>query len=413
MKHEKIIESASWLLVSHILSRGTLMLSAIILARKFEPLLFAQYSYFQITVTTLGSFASMGLGISSSKFFAENNNRDTTPPLGLLWLISIVMGLLAALIAYVWQVNTVDIALTIEPAWLAIGVFITTIGIVPAGGIIGLEKYKSAVMVSICSCIGMLYIVNIAIEGNSLILAIAALLFAQTIQVVGESIIAIKAVGWGRIKSTMKFNFYMISSVYKFAGPMMLVSVLASGGIWLLGRMIIWEDQSLVSFATFSIGMQWYALAMILPGTISKVILPKLIKSSRPLEVSDGSRLLTRDFAIISTMISVIIALAGIGLTPYLNLLYGYKYQLTYAFAAGYFVAAILSAPSNIIGNAIVAANRQFAWLMLTVAWVLTILILGFLLDLRGILGGAIALGGAAVVLSGSAFIFAKVKRLI
>jgi O-antigen/teichoic acid export membrane protein len=112
-------------------------------------------------------------------------------------------------------------------------------------------------------------------------------------------------------------------------------------------------------------------------------------------------------------MISVIIALAGIGLTPYLNLLYGYKYQLTYAFAAGYFVAAILSAPSNIIGNAIVAANRQFAWLMLTVAWVLTILILGFLLDLRGILGGAIALGGAAVVLSGSAFIFAKVKRLI
>ena len=70
-----LAKNAFWALLCHVLSRGSLMLAAILLAREFETSSFAAYSYFQLTISMLATYAAMGLGVAASRFFAEAGYR--------------------------------------------------------------------------------------------------------------------------------------------------------------------------------------------------------------------------------------------------------------------------------------------------------------------------------------------------
>ncbi len=86
-----------WKLMSHVLSRGSLIVASIILARSLDQIAFAEFSYFQLTAVTVAAYAGMGLGVTASKYFAEaaviGNARDHQA-LTLIWLISISVSIL-------------------------------------------------------------------------------------------------------------------------------------------------------------------------------------------------------------------------------------------------------------------------------------------------------------------------------
>lgn len=140
-----------WLSVSHLLSRGSLILSAIVLSRVLDIASFAAYSFFQLTISMLAAYASTGMGISASIFAAEaryEKSGKQASTLGSLWCISILLALLACVIIFfipsAWL--TADLAV---PRWLlALGVLSLTLCIVPEGALLGLEKFKQAAVIS-------------------------------------------------------------------------------------------------------------------------------------------------------------------------------------------------------------------------------------------------------------------------
>jgi hypothetical protein len=72
--------NAVWSLLSHLLSRGSLMVAAIILARALPTPAFAAYSYFQMTVSMLAAYAALGLGVTASRYFAEVGHEQPDAP---------------------------------------------------------------------------------------------------------------------------------------------------------------------------------------------------------------------------------------------------------------------------------------------------------------------------------------------
>jgi len=100
MNARALATNAVWALASHVLHRGSLMLGAILLARSLPTGDFAAYSYFQMTVAMLTTYAAMGLGVTASRFFAEyGHQRDgAAAPLGTLLALSFGLAAVAFLV---------------------------------------------------------------------------------------------------------------------------------------------------------------------------------------------------------------------------------------------------------------------------------------------------------------------------
>lgn len=405
---KKLTNNAAWSLASHLSSRGALILAAIILARELPTTEFAIYSYFQLTVSMLSAYAALGLGSTASRFFAEighEDNSESKKPLGSLFLASIFVSLAAAIIIFAIPVQWLNSDLAL-PKWLmAIGVAATAIGVVPAGAVVGLERYRTIMVTSCVYGIIILIASVIAAYYQATLVAMGGLVIAALLKAIWHSFIVIKIVGWKRLVENSNLSIYSFSYIMQFAGPMFLVSLFSASGSWVVGRIILDGNNGHYSFALYSIGLQWYSLGLLLPAMVSRVILPTLVR------VPDNEHKQIKDImrygVFITLTASCVISLGAVGMGPVFGLMYGSQYEIGSLFIAAYMAAAIFNAPANTFGNALIARNRQWLWFFLILLWFITIIVLSMIVVSQGFGGwtGSITHGISGFVLCSFAYL--------
>ncbi|AKX56098.1 hypothetical protein AKN90_10560 [Thiopseudomonas alkaliphila] len=96
MSLKLLASNAVWSGTAHLLGRGSLVVAAMLLSNKLLSGDFAAYSYFQLTVSMLATYSALGMGVTASRFFAEVGvvKSECLQPLGALWLLSILIGLI-------------------------------------------------------------------------------------------------------------------------------------------------------------------------------------------------------------------------------------------------------------------------------------------------------------------------------
>lgn len=396
---------------AHLFGRGSLIVASILLARQLPTEAFAAYSYFQLTVSMLAAYAAMGMGVTASRFFAETGYvKDAQmSPIGTLWLLSIVVAAVISLLILAlppaWLGGGLDI-----PRWaMALGIFCMATGVVPAGAIIGLERYREALISAVTSAVVLIigmYVVNSAVGAMSVFIA------AAFIQSIGNSAVVFRHVSWKTLTRHSGLGKKQVHQIIKFAGPMLAVTLLAASGSWLVGRIILNSPSGEHGFSLYVIGLQWYALALFLPGMISRVLLPRMVRTQLK-ESESGSPKIVRIGSILSIAITAATAIVGALLAPSLVGIYGPDYQAQPSVLTLFLIAAIPAAPANTIGNAIVASNGQKTWLILTITWFAVLLCTMALLKPFGASGGAIAHGASSLLLSILTYIWAKRRGLI
>lgn len=387
------------------------MLSAIILARSLSHADFAAYSYFQMTSTLIASCAVMGLGVTASRFFAElGGGGDNDPPIGALWCVSILLSFAAFGAVYLIPNGWLTTGLDISQPLISLCVFILVLGVVPSGAILGLEKYRQATVVSMISGTIALSLSGVAAWAGNPKISMVGIVVAGAVQAFGESFVVIKVLGFGRIKKKLNFNLSDLEIVFNFAGPMVVVSLMSISGFWLLGRMILNGDNGSHSFSLYAIGLQWFSLAMFLPGIISRVILPRLVRSK--IDEVDSRRFVSHA-CILAVGISLLIMVMGLFSGAALSGIYGSSYSFDRWFIAAYLIAAMVGAPVNVLGNAIIANNGQKIWFLLTVIWFVVLIGSANLFVGLNAWVGAMALTSAYAVLVSMAVIYARKAGLI
>lgn len=410
-----LIANVIWSVLSHLFSRGCLIIAAIILARALDAQRFAEYSYFQMTVSMLSIYAALGLGITTARFFSEANHKDLGDcedvfPLGALWLLSIVLafagGLFILLLPEQWLNAGLDI-----PRWLlALGVLTLTSQVVPGNAIIGLEKFKQAAFVALFSGLLLTVVAAIAAWIESPTLAMLGIVLAASVQGIGETLIVVHTLGWARLKRGAGFSWRRIRQLIEFAGPMVLVSLLSISGSWVLGRMILRQIDGAVNFSMYAIGLQWYALALMLPILISKVLLPRFVRNASG---NQPSSKLLRQGVLVSIGSALTVAVVGVVASSQLLALYGKVDEQGEFFMVGYFVAAVINAPGNTIGNAVIADDGQKEWLAVTIVWLVALTMTGSMMMQFGTRSGSLALIVAALAQMTMALTIARRRRLI
>ncbi|WP_417539794.1 oligosaccharide flippase family protein [Marinobacter sp.] len=416
MSNKILIKNAAWSAANHLLTRGGLVVVSIVLARNLDSSGFAAYSLFQLTITMIATYAALGFGVTASRFFAEFQVGEdvTSNPVGALWLLSLLGGMAAALITVALPNGLIEGDLNI-PRWLlAFGIFSVSFGVVPAGAILGLEQYKRAFSVACFTTIFLLYGTYMAVKAQSPVSAMWVLVISNIINAAGNFLVTIHVVGLDSMLNTARISKGSVRSIYSFAGPMVGVSLLSASGSWLVGRIILSGPSGTENFALYAIGVQWMALALFLPGMVSRVLLPRLVRVQfeRQEDGSESRKLVTSSVILVLALASLI-AVMGSALSPWLTGLYGASISITPWMFAGFLVAAIPSAPANTVGNAIVARNGQLTWLVVTCLWFFFLVTLTLLFSDLGVWAGALSHGGASLVLTVVSIYLARRRGLL
>lgn len=386
-----LIANAAWSVTCHLLTRGSLMLSALLLARRMPTSSFAAYSYYQLTVSMLATYAAMGLGVAASKFFAKAAAADSekeVPALGTLSALSGILAGLGSLAVFFMPAAWITAGLGV-PRWLiAVGVLVLAIQVVPGGAIVGLERYREAAAIAAGS--GVISVVGalLAIQAQNESVAMLALMASACVQSSGEAAVAIRAIGWRRIAVGFRLRRSTVMEVLAISGPMFLASLLAGSGAWLVGRIILAGPGGEREFALFTIGLQWFALALFLPGMVSRVMLPRLVRAESGGAGGVASRQIVRLAVAITVSVAAAVAMSGVLLAPWILRLYGDRYVAGGRWISAYLIAGVVSAPANSVLNALLARNGQWLWLALTILWAVVLIVAAYGLRSFGPWGG-------------------------
>lgn len=277
--------------------------------------------------------------------------------------LGLILALFSFILIMILPISLLDGGLPIPQWLLALGVSMTIAGIVPGGGILGLEKYRTACLVSLLSAACILVLTAFAAIKLSPIIGMWSIIVAFIVQTIGQTIVLVRATGWKTLVTTFRWTSSDLRSIGSFTGPMALVTMLAASANWVVGRFIL-ADSGETEFALYTIGLQWLSLGLLLPGMVSRVVLPRVVRTR-----GGDSRSLVRQAIAMTLAPSGIMVVGGFALAPWLMNLYGPKYGYAAYVIPAYLLIALLSAPINTLGNAIVANDGQWRWLQLTFIW--------------------------------------------
>ncbi|HDR1023064.1 TPA: oligosaccharide flippase family protein, partial [Pasteurella multocida] len=307
-----------WSMSSHILSRGVLLFSGMLLARNVPVEDFAVYNFFLMTATMISNYGSMGLDIAASRFFAEKKENQNHKILGNLYSISFVLAILSGIATFLFIDNIWPID-SYYKILISITVLLLILNITPTGGVMGVEKYKDFFFLSIFNTIILLGGVattikykDISIQLYAYIISILFLFFAQNYLLKKDTQVF-------KSLSNFKFEKNALKEISSFCGAMSLVSILASTAPWLLGKIIL-DNYNNLYFSVYSIGLQWFSLGMFIPGIISRLILPRLVKQYN---IDNQSKKEVKITLLATLLISFMIFILGSLLSPQIMKWYG------------------------------------------------------------------------------------------
>lgn len=411
------MSNVAWSALSHIMERGSLVIASIILSRNLDAEAFAVYSYFYITASMISAYAALGLGVTASRFFAESRHlpEQAWPPIGTLWCLSLLVGVALAVVITILPNTWISSSLSL-PNWaISLGAFSLAVNIVPGGGILGLELYRTASIVSFLSACALLLGILTTADSRSALAAILVFSGSRIIHALGSTVVTVRTVGVNNLLRHLSFSRQNVVRISGFAGPLVAVALLAAGGPWLVGRIILGGPSGSVGLASYTIGMQWLALILFIPGMISRVLLPRFVAHHlRDTRDNDQS---TRTIMIqgvgLTLVAALTMAIAGCLASPWLSTLYGVDVLVTPGLLSAFMLAAVPSAMANSLGNAIVVHDGQRQWLGITIVWFIVLIVASVSLTPQGSLAGAYAFGVSSTVLAGLSLLVAAKRKLI
>lgn len=390
------------------------MLSALILARDFSPKEFASYSYFQLTVSMVAAYSTMGFGVAAAKIFAEFNQSASPNRMGLLWWMSSAGSIFFAVAVLVVPQSWIGTDFPI-PRWLfSCGVLAFSLNIVPSNAIIGLEKYREAALMSALSGGFMIFGSIWFSKSNDSIAAIGVLIGSIILHGIGQSVVILRAVTLRNILSQIiPPRSADLKHIFDLSLPMLAVTLLAASGTWILGRFILaMPEEGHGLFSIYAVGLQWFAFALLLPGILSKVLLPRFVRLNAA-GAKIESKKLVRSSALISLAIALLVLFFGFLFSRSIGRMYNFSVDVSEYFLLAYLAVAVLVAPINVIGSSFVANGLHRYWLVLTSGWFILLLLCGFTLQHSKSYMGPLSLGISYAGFALAAYLVARRKNLI
>lgn len=278
----KVISGSFWLAAGSVLSKILLALAYIILARMLTAKEYGEYGILKSTIDNFLIFATLGVGLTTTKFISEYKHHNPQRASGILGTAIGVVFLLGLFLAGFIFFNSDIIAdkmLNSEKLKPLLGVVavilvFTAVNGVQLGALLGLQSFKQTAVANILQGIllftgivlgGYLGGVKGAIYGN---LTALILLFFST-----QYILRSQLRNYG-MNATIKTWRSDLRSIYKFALPASLSTLVTAPTIWYLNTMLARTENGYKELGIYSAAIVFTSAIQMINGTISNVLLP-------------------------------------------------------------------------------------------------------------------------------------------
>lgn len=400
-------------MAGQMVEKGTIFVTTIILARNFSISDYAAYSYFVLTTAMLAAYSVLGLGATASRYFSnfDSNDEKQMERVVPLLFISALLSIAASIVTFILPSEIVMGSFEL-PTWvIPLGVFFYSFSVVPVNALAAMEKFGELFLISVIESLFLIFLVILAIKNENLLFALWGIIGAAMVRTLLSLILLGNFLGFISIMRNIKLNHEKLLAIFSFSFPMFLISLLTACTAWVVGRIIAGGEGGEKAFALFTIGLQWFSITMFIPGIVSRVTFPRIVRSFE----NPKSKYDLRNTLIVARALSagplLFFCLVMLFIAPQITEIYGEKYHLDASLLLAFILAAVFSAMAQVGGNLIIISFRQWTWLKLHSFQFVILFFTSYTLRDFGAYAGALAyLSGTFVLFVGSLFVM-KTKR--
>ncbi|MCD7978192.1 MAG: oligosaccharide flippase family protein [Tannerellaceae bacterium] len=268
-----------------VISKGLLALAYIILARILTTSEYGEYGILRSTMDNLLVFASMGIGLTTTKYISELKHTDKSAAssilgtsLGLVFVLSFIVFLTLLIFSTPVSTGILKNESLTYPLIIAGGILIfISLNSIQSGALLGLQSYRDISVVHIVQgillfaglCIGGYYHgVTGAITGN--LLGMVVLYFFT------HHLLIRRCKTEGIHISFHDWRKYT-KLIYKFAIPASLSTFIVAPTIWILNTMLVNQPNGYYQLGLYSAVIIFTMAIQMLNGSIGNVLLPMFL----------------------------------------------------------------------------------------------------------------------------------------
>ncbi len=357
---KRLICGVAWNLIATLASRGSTLVAMVIVARVLGKTQYGELGVIQSTISMFGTFAGMGLGVTSTRYIAKLRATDPlrvgriialTHALG--WLTSgALASLLFVLAPFIANGPLSNPSLTNELQWAALLLHFSSITGVQVGTLAGFEAFKSLGRVGIIQGILSFPVIIAGVYMGGLRGAVVGMGVAQVLGYLLNLHAIRQCTRETSIDPCYRTAWRETTVLKQTAIPSMLVGIMAGPVVWWGNAVIANEPEGYAQLGSFNAVNQWKVLFTFLPAIIGSVLLPILSNTESASNKRLESVNLLGNWIIVTAAALLLMVFPGL-----ISMLYGPEYagtEFNRLFALMMMVSIILAYKEGIARKLIV-----------------------------------------------------------
>ncbi len=285
---KKVLYGSFWMTFGTLISRGLLTLASIVLARILTVNEYGEFGMIKSTIDNFLIFASLGIGLTTTKYVSELKDHDkagTSSILGaslsLVILLSTFVALLIALFSGIISADLLNNKGLQLP--LVIGSFtlmFVALNGTQMGALLGFQAYKKNAVSNLLQglflfsglIIGGYYgSVSGALLGNLIAIFLVSIVLQKLLRNEGKI---------HQVSANLKNWKQNVKTIYKFAIPASLSTLIVAPTIWVLNTMLVNQQDGYGELGLYTAVIIFSTAIQMFNGSISNVLLPIFLSKS-------------------------------------------------------------------------------------------------------------------------------------
>ena len=377
----RIARGAFWSIGGAVISRGLMLIAAILVARIMGLGEYGEYGMIRSTVNMFLVFAGFGLGMTATKHVAEYRVTDPLRAgriMAISWLFAVGTGALVSIGLYIFApwiasktINAPHLA-----GELRIGAFILLLNSVngaQTGALVGFEAFKSIAKVNLCAGLASFPLLIAGAYWGGLRGAVWALAANMLINWLLNHLALRHESARFKVPFSIVGCFSEWPILWRFSLPAALSGIMVSPVLWTCNSMLVNQPGGYEQMGLFDAANQWRLAILFVPGMVGQIVLPMLSNFSGQNDQIMYKKALKYN-ALITGCVALTIALPVSIFAPLIMRSYGPRFEegsLALVFLS---LTAVLISLNNIVGQAITSKGRMWTGFIFNIFWAISLL---------------------------------------
>lgn len=394
---KKVVQGTFWMSLGSVVSGALMSLASVLLARLLSQSEYGEFGMVKSTIDNFLIFASMGIGLTTTKYISELKDTNKAQAsrllgtaLGLVLPLSLAVALLLAgssnyLATVVLGNANLQLPLVLGGFTL---VFVAVNG-TQLGALLGLQAYRSNAVST--SLQGLFLFAGLSIGAYSG--GVTGALVGNLIGIVLVSVLLQFLLRRETAKQGLQISFKNFRQnakiIYKFALPASLSTFIVAPTLWILNSMLVNQPAGYAALGLYSAVLIFGMAIQLFNGAIGNALLPLLLSKT---EAVSPAKAFFNYFG--PWFISIGMALPLLLLPELVSLVLGHKYPIEQVLPvlALVLLSTFIIANRGGIARELIVQNRMWLSVFSMGQWAMTTLAAFYFLKDAGAVGFAAAL---------------------